>query len=140
MQNIEFWKELFDTYQSLGEGIKVLMIVVPPLFFLSCLALFFWYQIAMKKIDAQNQTKKQKCSEINTSNTTSSDKKERADNSGALPFRGDLLFRVYREKSEAITVYQDQHPEKPTIAIKLIQHVFRTSPGVTFHEQKQTKN
>lgn len=114
MQNIEFWKELFDTYQSLGEGIKILMIVVPPLFFLSCLALFFWYQIVMKKIDAQNQIKKQKCSEINTSNTTSSDKEERADNSGALPFRGDLLFRVYREKSEAITIYQDHHQAKPT--------------------------
>lgn len=130
MQNIEFWKEVFDTYQSLGEGIKALMIVVPPLFLLSCLALYFWYKISMKKIEA----KKQETSQSNT------DKEERVGNPEGLPFRGDLLFRVYFEKDEAIRVYQDQHPEKPNIAIKLIQHVFRTSPGVTFHEQKQTKN
>lgn len=136
MQNIEFWKEVFDTYQSLGEGIKVLMIVVPPLFFLSCLALYFWYQISMKKIEA----KKQESWQSNQTIKSNADKEERVGNPEELPFRGDLLFRVYFEKDEAIRVYQDQHPEKPNIAIKLIQHVFRTSPGVTFHEQKQTKN
>lgn len=132
MQNIEFWREVFDTYQSLGEGVKALMIVVPPVFFLSCLALFFWYRISMRKIDAKQQDSWQ----ISTPEITGEDKEERADNSQVLPFRGELLFRVYREKGESITVYQDQHPAKPTIAIKLIQHVFRTSPGVTFHEQK----
>ncbi|MEP3476723.1 MAG: hypothetical protein ABJN57_10925 [Hyphomicrobiales bacterium] len=136
MQNIEFWKEVFDTFQSLGEGIKALMIVVPPLFLLSCLALYFWYKISMKKIEA----KKQETSQSEQTIKSNSDKDERAVTPEGLPFRGDLLFRVYFEKDEAIRVYQDQHPEKPNIAIKLIQHVFRTSPGVTFHEQKQTKN
>ncbi len=136
MQNIEFWKEVFDTYQSLGEGIKALMIVVPPLFLLSCLALYFWYKISMKKIEAKRHETWQSDQTIKSN----ADKEERVGNPEGLPFRGDLLFRVYFENDEAIRVYQDQHPEKPNIAIKLIQHVFRTSPGVTFHEQKQTKN
>ena len=41
-----FWRDAFDTYQSLSEGLKILWLIVPPAFLLALTALCLRYRLA----------------------------------------------------------------------------------------------
>ncbi len=51
MENYNFWQDLLDTYQSLPNLIKVLWILVPPLFILGLVALILFYKNTIKRIE-----------------------------------------------------------------------------------------
>ncbi len=51
MENYSFWQDFFDTYQSLPDFMKVLWIVVPPLFILGLVALILFYKNTIKRIE-----------------------------------------------------------------------------------------
>jgi hypothetical protein len=44
-----FWKDFFDTYQSLSDVLKALWLVVPPAFLLGLIALVMRYRLAAKR-------------------------------------------------------------------------------------------
>jgi hypothetical protein len=44
-----FWKDFFDTYQSLSDWMKALWLIVPPAFLLGLLALVMRYRLAAKR-------------------------------------------------------------------------------------------
>ncbi len=46
-----FWQDFFDTYQSLSDLVKILWLIVPPIFILGLVALIFHYKNAKKKIE-----------------------------------------------------------------------------------------
>ncbi len=46
-----FWRDFFDTYQSLSNFMKMLWVVVPPLFILGLVALILFYKNTIKKIE-----------------------------------------------------------------------------------------
>lgn len=52
MEDYNFWQDIFDTFQSLGDGIKIALIITPPITILGFLALMMNYRVAVKK--AQN--------------------------------------------------------------------------------------
>jgi Mg2+/Co2+ transporter CorB len=53
MDNSDFWRELFDTYQSLSEWIKTLWLIVPPLSILALIALAMHYRLTRRRQDKE---------------------------------------------------------------------------------------
>jgi len=51
MEDYNFWKDFFDTYQSFPDWMKALWLVVPPAFALGLLALAMRYRVALKQAD-----------------------------------------------------------------------------------------
>ena len=49
MESYNFWRDFFDTYQSLSDWMKFAWLVVPPAFVLGLVALFLWYRLATKR-------------------------------------------------------------------------------------------
>ncbi len=56
MENYNFWQDLFDTYQSLSEIIKILWLIVPPMFILALVAIILRYRLVIKqsKLDGKS--------------------------------------------------------------------------------------
>ncbi len=52
MDEIGFWQDFFDTYQSLSDWIKALWLIVPPAFVLAALALVLRYRLRARGADA----------------------------------------------------------------------------------------
>lgn len=46
MDDYHFWRDLFDTYQSLADWLKALWLVVPPAFLLGLVALILHHRRA----------------------------------------------------------------------------------------------
>ncbi|MBZ3692702.1 hypothetical protein [Phyllobacterium calauticae] len=51
MDNYNFWQDLFDTYQSLSDWLKVLWLIVPPAFVLGLVALTLRFRIESRKVE-----------------------------------------------------------------------------------------
>jgi len=51
MENYSFWSDFFDTYQSLSDFMKILWVVVPPLFVLGLVAIILFYKNTIKRIE-----------------------------------------------------------------------------------------
>lgn len=51
MDNYNFWQDLFDTYQSLSDWLKILWLIVPPAFMLGLVALTLRFRIESKKVE-----------------------------------------------------------------------------------------
>ncbi len=49
MVEYSFWQDFFDTYQSLSDLIKILWLIVSPLFVLGFVALILHFKRGMKK-------------------------------------------------------------------------------------------
>ena len=49
MGNYNFWQDLFDTYQSLSDWLKILWLIVPPAFVLALVALTLRFRIESRK-------------------------------------------------------------------------------------------
>ena len=45
MEDYNFWRDLFDTYQSLPDWLKFAWLVLPPTFLLCFIALFMWFRL-----------------------------------------------------------------------------------------------
>ena len=48
MEDYNFWRDLFDTYQSLPDWLKFAWLVLPPTFLLCFIALFMWFRLNTK--------------------------------------------------------------------------------------------
>lgn len=51
MDGYSFWQDLFDTYQSLSDWMKVLWLIVPPVSILGLAALIMRFRIDSKQAD-----------------------------------------------------------------------------------------
>ena len=51
MDNYNFWQDLFDTYQSLSDWLKILWLIVPPAFVLGLVALTLRFRIESRKVE-----------------------------------------------------------------------------------------
>jgi len=51
MGNYNFWQDLFDTYQSLSDWLKILWLIVPPAFVLALVALTLRFRIESRKVE-----------------------------------------------------------------------------------------
>ncbi len=51
MANYSFWSDFFDTYQSLSDFMKILWIVVSPLFILGLVAMVLFYKNTIRRIE-----------------------------------------------------------------------------------------
>ena len=51
MNDYNFWKDFFDTYQSLSDLMKFAWLVVPPTFLISLVVLILRYRLAGKRVD-----------------------------------------------------------------------------------------
>lgn len=51
MDDYNFWRDFFDTYQSLPDWMKFAWLVVPPAFLLGLAAILMRYQIATKRAE-----------------------------------------------------------------------------------------
>ena len=54
MESYNSWQDLFDTYQSLPDWMKLAWLVVPPAFVLGLLALLLRYRLAGKRAAGAN--------------------------------------------------------------------------------------
>ena len=54
MTDYSFWQDFFDTYQSLSDLIKILWLIVPPLFVLALVAIVLYFKARSK--EAKQQT------------------------------------------------------------------------------------
>lgn len=48
MDDYNFWKDFFDTYQSLSDWMKFAWLIVPPLFILGVSALIIRFRLSSK--------------------------------------------------------------------------------------------
>ena len=51
MQDYNFWRDFFDTYQSLSDGMKFAWLAMPALFALGLTALASHYRLARRRMD-----------------------------------------------------------------------------------------
>ena len=51
-----FWQDLLDTYQSLSNTMKILWIVIPPIFTLSLVAMILYYKNTVKRIEKLSES------------------------------------------------------------------------------------
>ena len=51
MDDYHFWKDFFDTYQSLSNWTKALWLIVPPAFVLGLIALILRHRVAVKEAE-----------------------------------------------------------------------------------------
>lgn len=51
MNDYNFWQDLFDTYQSLSDWLKILWLIVPPAFVLGLAALTMRFRIESRKVE-----------------------------------------------------------------------------------------
>ena len=51
MEEYNFWRDLFDTFQSLSDWIKALWLIVLPAFVLGLIALILRHRVAVKAIE-----------------------------------------------------------------------------------------
>lgn len=49
MEDYNFWQDLFDTYQSLSDWMKLAWLVVPPAFLLGLIALILRFRLTSKE-------------------------------------------------------------------------------------------
>ncbi|PRD50139.1 hypothetical protein [Phyllobacterium myrsinacearum] len=51
MTDYNFWQDLFDTYQSLSDWLKILWLIVPPAFVLGLVALTLRFRIESRRVE-----------------------------------------------------------------------------------------
>jgi len=51
MEDYNFWRDFFDTYQSLSDWMKFAWLIVPATFLLALIALNMRYRIATKRVE-----------------------------------------------------------------------------------------
>ena len=49
MTDYSFWQDFFDTYQSLSDLVKILWLIVPPLFVLALVAIVLYFKVRSKE-------------------------------------------------------------------------------------------
>ena len=58
MESYSFWNDFFDTYQSLSDFMKILWIIVPPMFILGLVALILFYKNTIRRIEKLTESYK----------------------------------------------------------------------------------